>query len=153
MAAFRKAELLGAGPYLCCEGSSIRLSGKLRQARKHQGLLALSAVKEGCRRAVQWYISLRTLTTQEGVNQYWFPIGIWQLRRPESCGEEQARIPLENSLLSVGTDVVPGTTLFWILSYKGKGLPEIWFRQTAPHQAVDFPILVLKCDERCHRRP
>lgn len=127
---------------------------KAEAGKKASGAAGSLCCERRLQRAEQRYISLRTLSPQEGVNQHWFPIGIWQLWRPESCGEEQARIPLEKSLLSVGTDAVPGTTLCsGTYAIRARDYQKVGLDRLPPHQAVDFPILVLKCDERCHRRP
>lgn len=83
-------------------------------------------------------------------------MGTGQLCRLKSCGEQEARIPLETSLLSAGPSAASGTTdcsLFWILSHKGKVWPESWLGQTTLSPAVDFLVLVLKCGEQCHRGP
>lgn len=64
--------------------------------------------------------------------------------------EREVRIPLETSLLSAGTNAVPGTTdfsLFWILSHKGKILPKVGFDRPPTPPAVGFLVLLLKCGE------
>lgn len=125
-----------------------------------------SALGRGCWLSVLWkytaegtvgstYLSLSTVVSWKAVNQHWFPIGICQLCRLQSCGEGG-----KNSLgdlFAVSMNRCSSSTtdfsLFWSLSSKGKVLPKVGFHRPPPGPAMDVLVLLLKCGELCHRRP
>lgn len=117
-----------------------------------QGVLALSAVKVHCRgHRGSTYLSLSTVVSWKEVNQHWFPIGICQLCRLQSCGEGG-----KNSLgdlFAVSMNRCSSSTtdfsLFWSLSSKGKVLPKVGFHRPPPGPAMDVLVLLLKCGELC----